>query len=627
MNVYDFHGRENNINILVVKKLNNCMYVSRHKISDIYSRMQVIEEGIEEKIPKLLGMVPLAEIPMGGFSWFIKNDEDKASLIKWLADNFDPTPTAVYITWLIKMAKSGIIRMEDGDKYKEILARFTELKLKPQFPSQFKDINRFKSFGDLAEVVTRYNVKSKRESKKVAREEGIDLMEEMGEYKLYVVTKAEAAAKHFRETQWCVRVQGPFDNYGPPYYYFTKNDDPYTLLHLNSNQCMDIHDRDKELGFEEKEMMQTEKMTNYVIANDNSEEALATYSDRVGEGYDGVIEEYMDKKIDELIAQYDFKHYHLNTDNISDGYYSATGFITYDFSNLEDYFDDKKFQKLVKDALGYIDLYTEYLDADRFSEDGVSIDVEYDRSSDYYTSGKINELSSFLNEVSGYDSNYERHVEKFGEYLNERLLEAGFISSDWGTFKRRVLDKVAPTFKWFKSNMGGNKDSYMITFPLERSITVTSLTRIPRFSRTLDISTFNGMNTTGSQKLMYKFFKNIMDNCFSVKIKLDIVNENIMNTMVDVVIIYSPEYLENQKYEWYMNELKIMKSLDTHFHSYKKEIDNFFLWLAKNIDTVTGEEKIPTLTIRSRKSPKEQGYFQFKESKSFESLYNRIKLY
>lgn len=600
------------------------MYVSRHRISDLYSKMQVIEEGIEEKIPKLLAMFP-SEFPVGNMRMKAENDDQKANYIKWLAKEFDPTPTAVYITWLIKMLKGGNIRgPEDMEKFKEVLSRFTELKLKPQFPSEFKDINKFKTFGDLAEVVTRYNVQSKRETKKVAREDGIDLMEEMGEHKLYVVTKAEAAAKHFRNTQWCVRVQGPFDNYGPPYYYFTKNDEPFTLLHLNSDQCMDVHDRNTDLNSAQMEMMQTEKMTNYVVANDNSDESFNTYSDRVGEGYEGVIQEYMDNKIDELLARYEFKHYQLNTDSISEGYYSAMGFITYDFSNLEDYFEDKNFQKLVRDALGYINHYTGYMDADRFSEDGISIEVEYDRSSDYYTRGKINELKSFLNEISGYDSNYEKHVAAFEEYLNQRLIDAGFISSDWGTFKRKVLNKVEPTFEWFKKNEG----YYEITFPLdkvEEANLIIDLQLIPRFSRSLNISTFNGNNTKGAQKLMYKFFKNIMDNCFSVKIQLDIYSEGAATGMADIIIYYTPRYLENQKYEWYMNELKIIKSLDTHFHSYNKEINKFFIWLAENIDTVTGEEKIPILSIRSRKSSKEQGYFQFKEN-AFNSLYDRINL-
>jgi hypothetical protein len=352
-------------------------------LADLYEDVlnqscKLIEEGIDEKIPKILNLLP-DKVQFDGFPIYLTDVESKGSFIKRIASDFDPTPNAAYITWILKLVKIGNIRgMEDRSKVHDSLKKFTELKNKPQFPAQYKDINRFKSFGDLAEVLDQFgDVKSKKETVRIAKEEGIELVDTDAEYKLYIVTKSEAGAKHFRNTQWCVKDPRYFDQYSPPYYYFTKNDEPYTLLHLNSDQCMDVQDRDKSLNSSEINMMETEEMTKYVVEHDNSSDSMTNYSERVGEGYNGIIDELVEKQLTELIAQYDFKHYSLNTDNISEGYYSARGFITYNFTGLEEYFDDKNFIKIVKDSLYRIDKYPDFMLASELTPEE-SLDIYYD---------------------------------------------------------------------------------------------------------------------------------------------------------------------------------------------------------------------------------------------------------
>ena len=110
----------------------------------------LLTEGLEEKIPKLLNMVP-NDVP------------EKEEYIRWAARTFDPTPQSEYIGWVLKMLKNKVLRgEEDGEKSREILGKFTGLKKKPQFPLEFRDINKFKDLGSLDEVLEKHSgVKTK----------------------------------------------------------------------------------------------------------------------------------------------------------------------------------------------------------------------------------------------------------------------------------------------------------------------------------------------------------------------------------------------------------------------------------------------------------------------------------
>jgi len=579
-------------------------YKSRFDLADLYEDVlnqscKVIEEGIDEKIPKILNLLP-DKVQFDGFPIYLTDVESKGSFIKRIASDFDPTPNAAYITWILKLVKIGNIRgMEDRSKVHDSLKKFTELKNKPQFPAQYKDINRFKSFGDLAEVLDQFgDVKSKKETVRIAKEEGIELVDTDAEYKLYIVTKSEAGAKHFRNTQWCVKDPRYFDQYSPPYYYFTKNDEPYTLLHLDSDQCMDVQDRNKSLNSSEINMMETEEMTKYVVEHDNSSDSMSNYSERVGGGYYGIIDEFVEKQLTELIAQYDFKHYDLDSNNISEGYYIASGFITYNFTGLEEYFDDKNFIQIVKDSLNYIDKYPDYLSSDNFSDKGVSIDIEYDQQSDYDTKSKLEQLKSFLNQLDGDDDRYESDIENFEEHLTEKLLNDGYIPSGWATFKSKVLDNLIT-------------DKYRNTFQKAK----TSKTRSNSYSVEFDI---HWGNKDINDKLVSKFFKHLTA---SVK---QIYWRN--HDGVILYVSYQPEYDSELGIEDYMRDFKIFKSFNIHYDNYQDQINRFGKYL-KN--SVSGSEEIPLFTLRSRKSPPEQEYFQFRESKkhTFNSLCERIKLF
>jgi hypothetical protein len=67
----------------------------RHDIANLY--YQILEEGIDEKIPKLLQLVR-------------PDIEDKESYIRWAAETFDPSKNAAYITWILRMLKRVSLR-------------------------------------------------------------------------------------------------------------------------------------------------------------------------------------------------------------------------------------------------------------------------------------------------------------------------------------------------------------------------------------------------------------------------------------------------------------------------------------------------------------------------------------
>ena len=194
-----------------------------------------LEEGFEQKIPHLVKLV--------------KDDNNlfnKEDYVKWVAEEFDPTPNKEYITWILRMLAKGNIRgKEDAQKVKERLAQFHVLKRNPNFPKENRDINSFRLYGDLAFMVDDFkDVKTKGETNRQQQQEGKQLLADIPPYKIFLITTPEAAAKTFRNTDWCVKDPTYFKTYNPKEFYFiSKDEKPYGLLHTQSEQFMDVYDR------------------------------------------------------------------------------------------------------------------------------------------------------------------------------------------------------------------------------------------------------------------------------------------------------------------------------------------------------------------------------------------------
>jgi len=150
-----------------------------------------------------------------------------------------------YLVWMLKLLKAEIIRFpEDEAKVKERLTQFLTLSRKPAWSGE-KDLMKYPTYGDLVRIIDQNRgVKTKKEVVRDAQEAGMELMHEHGPDRIYRVTTPEATAKHFRDTEWCVKDPKFFKQYGPPFYYLTRDSEPLLLMHFGAKafSCMDVYD-------------------------------------------------------------------------------------------------------------------------------------------------------------------------------------------------------------------------------------------------------------------------------------------------------------------------------------------------------------------------------------------------
>lgn len=160
----------------------------------------------------------------------------------------DPTD-GKYLTWICKLWVNGKIQLpEDAEKVHTRLSQFAKLSRTSTWTGP-KDLNQFASYADLVRAIE-VAAPGKKELVRMKTEAGVEFMAEKGPFKLYRITTPEAGAKHFRNTEWCVKDPAYFNDYGPPFYYLTEaapevgHDLPYQLLHIGDGNvmCMDVLD-------------------------------------------------------------------------------------------------------------------------------------------------------------------------------------------------------------------------------------------------------------------------------------------------------------------------------------------------------------------------------------------------
>lgn len=207
-----------------------------------------LSEGIIEKLPLLVQQygIKLAKF----MKLDIKQpttDQKLKQYIDDVAGYVDPTyPKADYITWLLKLVIAKTITLpEDAEKITGRLVQFDRLKRTSRFTGT-KDILQYKTFAALAKTIDDNNgVVSKGQEIRTKSEQGVELVKEMGGYKLWRVSTPEAAAKLFRGTDWCVKDPKYFKQYAekdPNFYYVEKDGDPTYLAHFGSEQLKDVND-------------------------------------------------------------------------------------------------------------------------------------------------------------------------------------------------------------------------------------------------------------------------------------------------------------------------------------------------------------------------------------------------
>jgi hypothetical protein len=166
-------------------------------------------------------------------------------IINW-ADNLSKqiNNTNNYMVWIAFQAKKeNVIPREDTDKIVEKLQLFEKLKKTKKIDR--KDINTFKTYGELAEYLSPFAeqpVESTREVEKRLQQEGAVKVLNDGPVEVIRLDTEQAASVLCKGTEWCIKDPEFFNKYGPPYYMFYLNDIPYALLHIPSQQFKDLYD-------------------------------------------------------------------------------------------------------------------------------------------------------------------------------------------------------------------------------------------------------------------------------------------------------------------------------------------------------------------------------------------------
>jgi hypothetical protein len=124
-------------------------------------------------------------------------------LLDWLSEA-DPSVSGKYAMWIAKLHKKQLIQFpEDIEKINDRLQKFE--KVKHLLPVEKRDINHYKTYGDLARVLDEHSGVGVREAVRVATAEGQEVIFDKGKYRVIKVTTLEAASKLARNTEWCVK--------------------------------------------------------------------------------------------------------------------------------------------------------------------------------------------------------------------------------------------------------------------------------------------------------------------------------------------------------------------------------------------------------------------------------------
>ena len=154
---------------------------------------------------------------------------------------------------------------EDFDDIKQTITDFTKIRKSSRFTGE-RDINKYKSFGDLHKAV--YDFKTKIKERKF--ESSFNIGKKILDYSEFAFYELEdgdfkAFSQFIKDNNiaWCVKDKKLWNRYGSPYYYIEKDNKPFALLHYESKQFMDVHDRQiKKSGEIVALLAELEKKTN-----------------------------------------------------------------------------------------------------------------------------------------------------------------------------------------------------------------------------------------------------------------------------------------------------------------------------------------------------------------------------
>ena len=155
-----------------------------------------------------------------------------------------------YFMWIYGLLNKGL-KTEDFYKVKEYLALFD--KFINKIPKENRDINKYKSLGDLYDVIKDFkegDSTSKTDELKRIRNEEIDLVYPGDEWKVYIPKTKRASCLIGKGTEWCTaadKSNNMFDHYnnqGKLYVLISQGDNSKYQIHFETNSFMDERDRE-----------------------------------------------------------------------------------------------------------------------------------------------------------------------------------------------------------------------------------------------------------------------------------------------------------------------------------------------------------------------------------------------
>jgi hypothetical protein len=128
----------------------------------------------------------------------------------------DPTPTKKYLEWLVKQADAGA----NSTELEEIIEKFQDKGSR----LEKKDINSYKTIGDLRAALDKISDVSKRKEKEHIKTGGANVIYENDDVKVYYIKDRSACLLYGSNTKWCITEESPehwddYTNQGANFYF------------------------------------------------------------------------------------------------------------------------------------------------------------------------------------------------------------------------------------------------------------------------------------------------------------------------------------------------------------------------------------------------------------------------
>jgi hypothetical protein len=154
-----------------------------------------------------------------------------------------------YCKWLLKLYTSDNLKLEDLYKVPEYLQLFDKQLVRNKLPLEKRNINNFKSLGELAQTISEFKPEDLMSKKEIKED---NLVEEFENYKLYIPKDFKDSCILGKGTEWCTATEKTdrwFKTYHKPgreLLIFISKDNPKDKyqFHFRTEQFMDRNDRD-----------------------------------------------------------------------------------------------------------------------------------------------------------------------------------------------------------------------------------------------------------------------------------------------------------------------------------------------------------------------------------------------